>query len=53
MPKCKKTAYIIEDERHKYMYGAFPFNKKGLKNAKRFIGELETKNHAKFVLKTK
>ena len=45
MPKNKKNKkyYLIESERKKWSYGAFPHTEEGLKEAKKYMGKLQRK----------
>jgi len=45
MPRSKKNKkyYLIESERRKWSYGAFPHTKEGLTEAQRYLKTLQKK----------
>ena len=48
MPKNKKNKryYLIESSQKKWSYGAFPYTEEGLKEAKKYLSNLQKKtNH--------
>tara|TARA_B100000902_G_C26745149_1_gene638078 strand:- start:437 stop:604 length:168 start_codon:yes stop_codon:yes gene_type:complete len=49
MPKNKKNKkyYLIESEEKKWAYGAFPHTEDGLKEAKRYLSNLQKKTEEK------
>ena len=49
MPKNKKNKkyYLIESEKRKWSYGAFPHTEEGLKEAKRYLIALQKKTKEK------
>jgi len=51
--KSKKKYYEILSERKKYRYGIFPFTPKGLRDAKKYIKELEITHGGNFLIKEK
>jgi len=42
-----KKYYLIESEKRKWSYGAFPHTKEGLKEAKRYMNSLQKKTKEK------
>ena len=46
MPKNKKNKryYLIESSQKKWSYGAFPYTEEGLKEAKKYLSNLQKKN---------
>ena len=46
MPKNKKNKkyYLVESEKRKWSYGAFPHTEEGLAQAKKYLTELEKKD---------
>tara|TARA_Y100000310_G_scaffold185090_1_gene185191 strand:+ start:1075 stop:1242 length:168 start_codon:yes stop_codon:yes gene_type:complete len=49
MPKNKKNKkyYLIESQKRKWSYGAFPHTDEGLKEAKRYLTALQKKTKEK------
>ena len=49
MPRNKKNKkyYLIESEKRKWSYGAFPHSEEGLKEAKRYLSALQKKTDEK------
>jgi len=49
MPKNKKNKkyYLIESEKRKWSYGAFPHTDEGLKEAKKYLAALQKKTKEK------
>ena len=49
MPKNKKNKryYLIESSQKKWSYGAFPYNEEGLKEAKKYLSNLQKKTKEK------
>ena len=49
MPKNKKNKkyYLIESEKRKWSYGAFPHSEEGLKEAKKYLVVLQKKTNEK------
>lgn len=54
MPKLKKNKHyeVVSSER-KYRYGAFPFSKSGLSDAKKYAKELQRARKEKFSIVSK
>tara|TARA_R110002020_G_scaffold19821_5_gene68003 strand:- start:684 stop:851 length:168 start_codon:yes stop_codon:yes gene_type:complete len=49
MPKSKKNKkyYLIESEKRKWSYGAFPHTSEGLEAAERYLSNLQKKTDEK------
>ena len=49
MPKNKKNKryYLIESSQKKWSYGAFPYTEEGLKEAKKYLSNIQKKTKEK------
>jgi len=54
MPRVKKNKYYaVFSKTDNFLHGAFPFNKTGLKSAKKYISKISPKNKKNYFIKVR